>query len=62
MEQECQKVYAADDIYRAFDMGLSSAIFVLERSLVLDLEDRMHMIEVLRRMVKDDKGYEIYMI
>jgi hypothetical protein len=53
MEPECQKFYTVEDIYRAFDMGLSSAVFVLERSLVLDLEDRMYMLEGLKRMMID---------
>jgi hypothetical protein len=34
-------------------MGLSSAIFVLERSLVLPVEDRMHMLEELKNMIKN---------
>lgn len=55
MSNELQTLYTTEDIYQAFNMGLNSAIFVLERSLVLDLEDRMHMIEVLRGMVKNDK-------
>jgi|GEM_PF-3743567 len=37
-------------------MGLASAVFVLERSLVLDLEDRMYMLGGLKRMIDKDKA------
>jgi hypothetical protein len=54
MEHEF-KLYSVEDIYSAFDMGLSSAIYVLERSLVLPVEDRMHILEGLKYMIKKGK-------
>ena len=51
LEKE-QHIYSVEYIYNVFNMGLSSAIFVLEKSLVLTVDERMHMLEALRWVIK----------
>ena len=59
MKNEYQKLYTAEDIYNAFNSGLSSAVFVLEHSLVLPIEERIHMLEGLKKMIKNKKDNEL---
>jgi hypothetical protein len=55
MEDEHQRLYTIEDIYSAFDMGLSSAVYLLEKSLILSDKGRMYLLEGLKKRVA---GYE----
>lgn len=51
MEDEHQRIYTIEDIYSAFDMGLSSAVYLLEKSLVLSHEGRIYLLEGLKKRI-----------
>jgi hypothetical protein len=57
MGTDYHKVYTVMDIYEAFNRGLPSAVFVLEKSFELPDEDSLHMLEGQRRIVDRKMAY-----
>ena len=51
MENEGQVIYTEQDIYRAFDIGLKSAIHVLEISHNLSPKDQQELLDHLKKMI-----------
>jgi len=57
MEIDYQKVYKVMGIYEAFNRGLSSAVFLLEKSFELPDEDSLYMLEGQKRIVDRKMAY-----
>lgn len=51
-----EREYTVEDIYLAFNMGLDSSVFALEKSLDWSIEEREYLIERLKRFTVCKKG------
>jgi hypothetical protein len=47
-------LYTKDDLIQAFDMGLDSGLYVLEKSIGLPMKDRKYLLSCFKRMIKSD--------
>jgi hypothetical protein len=45
------KLYTAEDIMKAFDLGLESGLYALEKSKELPVEDQEYLLEELKKMI-----------
>ena len=48
MEREKQYLYTIEDLNTAFDMGLESAVFILEKSINLSRMGQRHLFEGMK--------------
>ena len=49
--------YTASDLYEAFDMGLDTALFILERVVGLSSEDQLYILNEIRMNIRKDCPY-----
>ena len=55
MEEHCWCYYTQQDIDQAFNMGLSSAVFVLEKAEELSPDGIQYMVESLKRLLEGEE-------
>ena len=57
MENEhSEYVYSVKDLDKAFDMGLQTAIFVIEKSIDLTIKGQQQILESLKEMIEEDNN------
>jgi hypothetical protein len=49
-----QRYYLADDLREAFDMGLDTALFVLEKTAGLPHNDQIEIINLIKQQIEND--------
>jgi hypothetical protein len=59
MEKEQNGQYTVNDIYEAFDLGLSTAVYVFETSIGLSDEDQRDRLEGLKKMLIGVRNLEV---
>lgn len=50
MEKE-NRIFPVEDIYKAFNLGIGTGLYALEKSIELPTEDQEYLLECLKRMV-----------
>jgi hypothetical protein len=59
MEKEQHGQYTVNDIYEAFDIGLSTAAYVFETSIGLSAEEQRDRLEGLKKMLIGARNFEV---
>jgi hypothetical protein len=49
-----ERYYTASDLYEAFDMGLDTAFFVLEKTAGLSYDDQKEIIHLIKKQIEND--------
>jgi hypothetical protein len=52
-----ESYYTVDDLYEAFDIGLDTALFVLERIAGLPYDDQMDMLLEIKSQLENHKVF-----
>ena len=55
MEKEKQYLYTIEDLNKAFDMGLETAVFVIERSIGLSQIGQRYLLECMEDKIMESK-------
>ena len=50
-----EHIYNREDIEKAYDMGLESAIMILEKSIGLSINGQKQMLNMLKRMQSENR-------
>jgi len=54
-DEYSEYIYSAKDIEKAFDMGLESAVVILEKSIGLSIEGQRHLLERMKNKIMEGK-------
>ena len=54
-EYKSKDIYSLQDLHKAFDMGLETAVFVLEKMIGLTPEGQQTMLDALKEKIQKEK-------